>query len=76
VQVQSERFAQAVFFDVDGLVADDAYFHLAPGQRQRTHLRAIKGARLSESLSGCVRALNLDAMVVIQMADEWSEGQS
>ena len=67
VTVQAARFAQAVYFDVDGLVPDDAYFHLAPGQQHTVRMRALPGAALAATVSGGVRALNLEGSVSIQM---------
>lgn len=66
--VSTERFAQSVYFDVDAHVPDDAYFHLAPGAQHRVLMRPYKGAHAG--LNGCVRALNSDAMVTIQMAPD------
>lgn len=67
VTVQAARFAQAVHFDVDALVPDDAYFHLAPGQQHTVRLRALPGAAAGASMSGGLRALNLEGSVSIQM---------
>jgi beta-mannosidase len=67
VIVSTDRFAQAVHFDVDHAMPDDAYFHLAPGAQRRVILRHAQGAAAT-TLSGCIRALNCDASVTIQMA--------
>lgn len=67
VTVQAERFAQAVHFDVDGLVPDDAYFHLAPGQSHTVRLRALPGVAAPGVVSGSLYALNLEGRVSIQM---------
>ena len=52
--VTSKRFAQGVYFDIPGFVADDAYFHLAPNTEVRVTLRALG----SRPLSGSVHAVN------------------
>jgi beta-mannosidase len=71
LEIETDRFAQAVYLDADGVVADDLHFHLAPGQRQATLLRATPGSKASVGLSGWVRALNSDASVAIEvLADE------
>lgn len=70
VTVKAARFAQAVHFDVDDLIPDDAYFHLAPGQQHTVRMRvpADKGGKsLPAVVSGGVRALNLEGQIAIQM---------
>lgn len=73
VRVATDRFAQAVHWDVDGLCPDDAYFHLPPGEARTVRVRLTSAAgRTSTALSGCVHALNLDGAVSIQMARDLS----
>jgi beta-mannosidase len=74
VTVGTERFAQAVHFDVDGFVPDDAYFHLIPGATQTVVFRAAVSATSPTAraaspagLSGTVRALNGEAAVNIRL---------
>jgi beta-mannosidase len=72
VTVSTERFAQAVHFEVDGgWTPDEAYFHLAPGGQHKVFFRPLAGQPASAAparLSGCVRALNSDTVVTIQAA--------
>lgn len=69
--VSTERFAQSVHFDVDAHVSDDAYFHLAPGAQQRVLMRPLPGTKGAQAgLIGCVRALNSDMLVTIEMAPD------
>lgn len=68
LRLSTERFAQSVHFEVEGYVPDDAYFHLAPGEHKCVLWRPLGGS--APSFSGCVRALNSDAIVNIQLAHE------
>jgi hypothetical protein len=72
VSVSAQRFAQAVHFDVAGLVPDDAYFHLSPGETHVVVLRASANtaAGMPATVSGDVRAINSDAAVSIKMESD------
>jgi beta-mannosidase len=63
VRISTRRFAQAVHIEWDGYVADDAYFHLAPGEQRTLILRASGQAR--PAASGLVLAINTDTMSTI-----------
>jgi beta-mannosidase len=54
VVVRAERLAQFVHFDIPGFVADDEYFHIAPGGEARVLLRS----RGAATPAGSVHALN------------------
>lgn len=71
--VTSKRFAQGIYFDVPGFLADDDYFHLPPECEMRVILRA-NGAQV---LRGWVHAANSQKSVRIEMArdDVGDEGQ-
>jgi beta-mannosidase len=62
VRLESDRFLYAAHFDAAGFVADDNYFHLAPGRTKCVVLRSTAGA---QKLHGYVEALNLDDTVRI-----------
>jgi beta-mannosidase len=65
VQLKSEGFAQSLHFDVPGFVAEDEYFHLAPGGERRVRLRPVTlGARFA----GSVCALNDRSIVSLALA--------
>jgi beta-mannosidase len=57
--VRSERFLYAAHIDVQGFVADDDYFHLAPGREKTVRLRG------SGRMHGSLTALNLAEAVRI-----------
>ena len=38
VSVSAQTFAQSVYFDADGYLAEDEYFHLAPGETRAVRL--------------------------------------
>lgn len=52
VLVTARRFAMGVHFDGTGMVADDEYFHLAPGAQARVVLRGAGGS------AGFIHAVN------------------
>lgn len=54
VTIRTKRLAQSVHFCVPGYVAEDEYFHLAPG----TQLHVILRANQLRPLMGVVRAIN------------------
>ena len=54
-EVATRRFAQFVAFDANGWTPDDAWFHLAPGQRRT--VRFVRGSARG-GFRGEVRALN------------------
>jgi beta-mannosidase len=62
VALHSDRFLYAVHLDVNGLVPDDDYFHLAPG---RTKTIVLPG---DAKLDGFIEALNLGEAVRIAVA--------
>ncbi len=57
VQVGSERFAQSVHLQMPGFIADDQYFHLAPGAVRVLRVRP-RDADRAPRLEGFVQALN------------------
>jgi beta-mannosidase len=57
LKIATRRFAQSVWIEADGYVADDAYFHLAPGA-ERTVLLQRAPREPARALRGRVHALN------------------
>ena len=57
LKISTRRFAQSVWIEADGFVADDAYFHLAPGAATTVRLRRVPHEP-QRSLRGRVHALN------------------
>jgi beta-mannosidase len=55
VIVRTRRFAQSIAIEADGFVADEAYFHLAPGDERTLRLRRAGAAT---SLRGRLQPLN------------------
>jgi beta-mannosidase len=55
--VQTARFAQSVHVEVEGFLADDDYFHLAPGAIRTTTLRPVDAPR-GPAPRGALHALN------------------
>jgi beta-mannosidase len=55
--VQTQRFAQSLHLEVEGFLADDDYFHLAPGATRMTTLRPIDSSR-GAAPRGTLHALN------------------
>jgi len=68
VMLQTRGFAQSVHFDAPGFVADDEFFHLAPGAEQRVRLTPESPGSPVPSTLGSVLALNSWAVVPIGMA--------
>jgi beta-mannosidase len=60
--VKTRRFAQSIVVEAEGFVADDAWFHLAPGGERTLRLRRVSG---TGSLRGTVRALNAETVAKI-----------
>jgi beta-mannosidase len=66
--ITSRRFAQSVWIEGDGFVADDAYFHIAPGGQKTLALRRPASAgEPSRPLRGRVHALNAQAQAKIEV---------
>jgi beta-mannosidase len=63
VRVSTRRLAQSVHIDAHGFIAEDAYFHLAPGDSREVLLRPAKGALTA--FNGQILALNTDSPVNI-----------
>ena len=57
VRVSTRRFAQSVWIEAEGFVAEDAYFHMAPGTDTTVRLRRIPH-ETERGLRGRVHALN------------------
>jgi beta-mannosidase len=64
VRISTRRFAQCVHVQADGYAADDAYFHLSPGEVRDVVLRAVKTAK-PMPFSGQVLAINMVAAINI-----------
>lgn len=60
LSVQTVRFAQSVHVEVEGFVAGDDYFHLAPGASRTILLRPIDTSRIVAP-RGALHALNAHA---------------
>ncbi|HTQ04317.1 MAG TPA: glycoside hydrolase family 2 protein [Polyangiaceae bacterium] len=63
LELEAQRFAAFVHFDVGPFVPDDAYFHLVPGVVRRVRLAPVAG---QTRLQGLVRSLGQRASVRIQ----------
>lgn len=63
VTVQCRCLALAVYFDVDGFIPDDAYFHLAPNSPKIVIMRATKHRSLG--VFGYIGAINAIETVTI-----------
>jgi beta-mannosidase len=57
VTVGTVRFAQSVHFELDGFVAEDEFFHLAPGSARQVRLTPLRSGA-PPRLRGSVHALN------------------
>jgi beta-mannosidase len=57
VTITTRRFAQSVWIEADGFIAEDAYFHLAPGGTKTILLRRLPNDP-AKPLRGRVHALN------------------
>jgi beta-mannosidase len=58
VKIVTRRFAQSVWIEADGFVADDAYFHLAPGAEKTVLLQRAPREPPTRALRGRIHALN------------------
>jgi beta-mannosidase len=58
VKIVTRRFAQSVWIEADGFVADDAYFHLAPGAEKTVLLQGAPREPPVRALRGRIHALN------------------
>ncbi len=65
LRIATRRFAQSVWVEADGFVADDAYFHLAPGSEKTISLRAAPGPE--RPLRGRLHALNAHTAAKIEL---------
>jgi beta-mannosidase len=66
VRIATRRFAQSVWIEADGFIADDAYFHLAPGSEVTTTLRR-RAHEPERPMRGRVHALNSHTPVKIEL---------
>ncbi len=64
VTVQCKRLALSVYFDVDGFIPEDNYFHLAPNSPKTIKMRPNK--KRSLGIFGYVGAINLAETVTIR----------
>ena len=67
LQLTTQRFAQAVAVEVPGYVADDSYFHMAPGAEKWVTLTPEDAAH-AKAPRGVVRPLNTQSSVRIVSA--------
>lgn len=65
VTIKTRRFAQCVRLDAEGYAADDAWFHLAPGDEKTLRVTRTSG---SKPLKGALVALNFDGSAKIVVA--------
>jgi beta-mannosidase len=65
VKISTRRFAQSVWIEAEGFVAEDAYFHLAPGTDTTVRLQRIP-LEPERALRGRVHALNALTAVKIE----------
>jgi beta-mannosidase len=66
VTIATRRFAQSVWIEAEGFVADEAYFHLAPGSSKTVLLRRA-GNAADKPLRGRVQALNAHTPAKIEI---------
>ena len=66
VKISTRRFAQSVWIEADGFIAEDAYFHLAPGN-ERTVLLRRSHHDPEKPLRGRVHALNAHTPAKIEI---------
>ena len=64
VALKATRFAQSLYFDVPGFVAQDEYFHLAPGAERTVRLLPEAAGA---AFAGHIGALNSHALVAIAL---------
>jgi beta-mannosidase len=75
VVIRTRRFAQSVTVEAEGFVADDAWFHLAPGAVRRVRLTrsrtpAGRARARAGALRGAVQALNCERATRIDLENE------
>lgn len=66
VSVSAETLAQSVYFDSDGYLPEDDYFHLAPGEARAVRLRRLQDAKPATRIG--VRALNAWSGATLELA--------
>jgi beta-mannosidase len=66
VTITTRRFAQSVWIEADGFVAEEAYFHLAPGGSRTVLLRRAPGEP-DKPLRGRAHALNAHTPAKIEL---------
>jgi beta-mannosidase len=65
VKVTCKSFAQSVYLDAPGFVADDQYFHMAPNSTRTIGLTARRGVT-HRSFEATLRALNAASPVAVE----------
>jgi beta-mannosidase len=65
LKLTTRRFAQSIWIEADGFIADDAYFHLVPGGEKTVSLRRCPGEP-ERPLRGRVHALNAHTAAKIE----------
>lgn len=55
--IRTQKLAQSVHVDIEGFLADDNYFHMAPGEERRITLRALDSIT-EKAPRGAIHALN------------------
>lgn len=68
VKITTRRFAQSVWIEADSFIADDAYFHLAPGSEKTISLRRAPSDP-PKPLRGRVHALNAQTPAKIEIRE-------
>jgi beta-mannosidase len=66
LKITTRRFAQSVWIESDGFIADDAYFHIAPGSEKTLTLARIPHEP-ERPLRGRVHALNAHTAAKIEI---------
>ena len=66
VKISTRRFAQSVWIEADGFIAEDAYFHLAPGSERTVRLQRSPHDP-QKPLRGRVHALNAHTPAKIEI---------
>jgi beta-mannosidase len=65
VTVQCNRVALSVYFEVEGFIPADAYFHLVPGTSKTVKMRATK--KTSGDMFGYIGAINAPELAAIKV---------
>ena len=63
--LQTKAFAQSVQIHIMGYVAEDNYFHMAPGAHRRVVARPV-GTGVSAPVTGSVSALNAARLIAVR----------